>query len=81
MERERERERESSFRAQERKYAWNNQRRLHRAIIGDMYWRINRSSLRLNSIKMHFAGKALREFLSPQRITATCGRILVYNKD
>ena len=36
MERERERERErekSSFGAQERKYAWNNQRRLHRVII------------------------------------------------
>lgn len=56
-------------------------RRLHRAIIGDMYWRINRSSLRLNSIKMHFAGKALKNFYHLRGSLQPVGEILVYNKD
>ena len=48
-----------------------------------MYWKINRSSSRLSEgdggkIKVHFAGKAFREFLSHQEITETCGGIWVY---
>lgn len=48
-----------------------------------MCWRIQRSLQRLSgeggcNIKVHYAGKAVREFLSHWEITENCGRISVY---